>query len=156
MKLGRIASVVMATVLAMTLAACGGASSYSQESLEDAKGIKVTAENAGSDSGAYTESAITVEDGDVIVISPCMDKGSFHLTIVSDDDDSTLYDEDVDGRVFFTIEAEPGTYSVKTSGNKATGWMTVFAESSEELAEQDASLAEALEDAKAETEEQGN
>lgn len=122
-------------LLSMTLAACGGASSYAQVTLDEASGIKVTAENAGNDQSATTTGAITVKEGDNIVISPFTEKGSFHLTIVSSDDKETIYDDDVDGKVLFSIDAEPGTYDVTTTGNGTTGWMTVFAQNEEEDAQ---------------------
>ena len=148
MKVSKIASVAAASLLALTLMACTtSSSSYEQYTLDEASGIKVEAENAGSDSEAVTESGIEVKEGDVIVISPVTDKGSFHLTITSDADKSVIYDEDVEGRVLYTIEAKPGTYTVTTNGNNVTGEMTVFAQSQDELAAQDASLDEALEEA---------
>ena len=135
-----------AFALMLGLVACGGASKYSQEPLEEASGIKVTAENAGSDSSATTGGAITVKEGDVIVISPCLDKGSFHLTITSADGKIVAYDGDAEGRIMFFIEAEPGSYDVATRGNGGTtGWMTVFSQNAQELADQYASLAEELE-----------
>lgn len=148
MKVSKIASVAAASLLALTLMACTtSSSSYEQYTLDEASGIKVEAENAGSDSEAVTESGIEVKEGDVIVISPVTDKGSFHLTITSDADKSVIYDEDVEGRVLYTIEAKPGTYTVTTNGNNVTGEMTVFAQSQDEFAAQDASLDEALEEA---------
>lgn len=148
MKVSKIASVAAASLLALTLMACTtSSSSYEQYTLDEASGIKVEAENAGSDSEAVTESGIEVKEGDVIVISPVTDKGSFHLTITSDADKSVIYDEDVEGMVLYTIEAKPGTYTVTTNGNNVTGEMTVFAQSQDEFAAQDASLDEALEEA---------
>ena len=146
MKATKIASVAAASLLTLTLMACSSTSStYSQYTLDEASGIKVEAENAGSDQEALTESAIEVKEGDVIVISPFTEKGSFHLTITSDDGKTTVYDDDAEGTVMYTIAADPGTYTVKTSGNNVTGWMTVFSQSQQELAAQDAALAEALE-----------
>ena len=143
-----IAFMCCAFALMLGLAACGGKSTLAQETLDDADGIKVTAENAGSDNSAMTEGAITVKEGDVIVISPCMDKGSFHLTIASADGKVVAYDDDADGKVMFAINAEPGTYDVTTSGNGGTtGWMTVFSQNAQELADQDAALAAELEKA---------
>ena len=145
MKSTKIVTAAVIAALALALAACSGPSTYSQELLEEADGIKVIAENAGSDQTAITEGAITVKEGDVIVISPCMDKGSFHLTITSQDGKTVAYDDDASGRVLFTIDAEPGVYDVKTSGNDATGWMTVFSSNAKEEAALNASLNEVLE-----------
>ena len=150
MKNKGILAGIAAFALAATLAACGGtAGSYEQVTLDEASGIKVTAENADSDMEATTEGAITVKEGDGIVISPFTDKGSFHLTITSSSSD-VIYDEDVSGKQLFMIDAEPGTYDVTTSGNGTTGWMTVFAQNKEEEAAIDASLTEELEKQEAE------
>lgn len=146
MKVTKIASAMAACALAFTLAACGGASTYAQYTLEEISGIKVEAENAGTDQSAETEEALEVKDGDVIVISPSTEKGSFHLTITSDDGSTTVYDDNVEGKVLFSIPAKPGIYTVTTSGNNVTGWMTVSVHSQEELDAQDAALLETLEE----------
>ena len=144
MKLKDIAKTVAAIVLSCSLVACG-AHSLTLVSLDEASGVKVTAENAGEDNVASSEVAIVVEDGDVIVISPFLDKGSFNLTITEHDDGTVVYDDIAEGKVMFQAEAVPGTYDVQVSGNNATGWMTVFAQSADELDAQNESLAEALE-----------
>ena len=145
MKFGKLTSAALALVLAVTLGACGkSTSTYSQEMLDEASGIKVTAENGQTTDEALTEGAITVKEGDVIVISPFTEKGSFHLTITSSDG-KVIYDDDASGKVLYTIGAEPGVYDVKTNGNDVTGWMTVAAQSTEDLMAQDEALQEALE-----------
>lgn len=136
-----------ALVLVFMLVGCGGKSSLEIETLDEASGVRVTAENAGKDQVVDSEGAITVTDGDVIIVSPCLDKGAFHLTITSADGKTTVFDDDVTGRVMFQTEAAPDTYNVTVSGAGATGWMTVFATSADEIAQEDASLAEALEGA---------
>lgn len=151
-KIVAIAFACCAFALMLGLVACGGASSLAQETLDEADGIKVTAENAGPGNSATTGGAITVKEGDVIVISPFTDKGSFHLTITSTDGKVVAYDDDAEGKVMYSIEAEPGTYDVTTKGNGGTtGWMTVFSQNAQELAEQDASLNAELEKAGVDT-----
>lgn len=132
-----------AIVLAFALVACGGAGMLKQELLEEASGVKVVAEGAGAGQSVKTDDAIVVEPGDRIVISPCLENGSFHLTIASSDG-TVVYDDDASGKVLYAIAADPGTYSVTTSGNNATGWMTVFAQGADELAAQNATLNETL------------
>ena len=147
--LTRILTLALAsTLVALTLAACSSKSSYGHELLDEASGIRVVAENA-KDATAITEAAIEVKDGDAIVISPCLDKGSIHVTITCQDEAKTLvFDDDVDGKVMFTTGALPGIYDVETCGKKgATGWMTIFAQNQDELVAQDEALAEALESA---------
>lgn len=145
MKSMKAISGIAALALAVTLTACGGGGSLEQVLLDDADGIKVTAENAGTDQEVTTTGAINVEEGDGIIISPFTEKGSFHLTITSSDGEA-IYDDDVEGKVYFMIDAEPGTYDVTTSGNHTTGWMTVFAQNKEEEDAINASLDEALEE----------
>ena len=146
MRTSRIVAVFVALVLAFALAACGS-HTLEMEPLDEVSGVKVTAENALEDNVATSSGAITVADGDVIVISPCLDKGSFHLTITGSDGQTVAYDDDVEGRMLFQTNAAPDTYDVEVSGRKATGWMTVFAMSADDIAQQDSSLADALEDA---------
>ena len=147
MKLLKIASLAVAFAFAAMLAGCApeGPSSLAQYTLDSAPGVKIEAENAKSDNVCVTEGAFTVKKGDVIVVSPFTESGSFHLTIMPSAGGTAVYDADVDGKVLFTLEAEPGKYDVQTSGNGVTGWMTVAVQSEQELAEQDAALDEALE-----------
>lgn len=149
MRLGKIMATMTALAAAGMLAACGAAaSSLAMDSLDEADGVKVVAENAGEDKVATLGGAIEIGDGDVLVISPFLDKGALHLTVTSGDGKVTAYDDDADGKVMFSVDAEPGTYDVQVTGvDGATGWMTVFAQDADELAAQDASLGEALEEA---------
>ena len=156
MKLTKVLAVVFALTCVVALAACkveSSTSAYSQITLSEASGVKVEAQNAGSDMEALTEEAIEVRQGDVIVISPDLTQGSIHVTITPSKGGAAIYDSDATGRVLYTIEAAPGEYDVKTRGNGATGSMTVFAQSSSELAAQDAALTEGLENAGVEVDE---
>jgi len=146
MRAPKLASAVAAFALAASLVACGGGgpASYGHELLDEAVGIRVTAENADNTHTATTEGALDVKDGDVIVISPFLDKGSIHVTITSQDGKTIVYDDDADGKVMYNVEAAPGTYNVTTTANNATGWVTIFAESAKEQAEQNAALVEEL------------
>jgi hypothetical protein len=140
----------VALALVLGLVGCGsgtGAPTLGIEPLTEVSGVRVTAENASADQIATAEGAITVGDGELILISPDLTKGALHLTIVSEDGSAKPYDDEASGRVLFTADADPGVYNVEVSGNDATGTMVVCAQSKDELAAQDASLAEALEDA---------
>lgn len=145
MNTSKIASAVAAVALSLALVACGSAGTLGIEPLDEVSGIRVTAENVTADQASKSAKAITVEDGDVIVVSPVLDKGTFHLTITPASGGDAIYDEDVDGRILFQFPAEPGEYDVNVSGNDASGSMTVFAQSADELAAQDKSLEEELE-----------
>ncbi|MBO7674328.1 MAG: hypothetical protein J6S63_04905 [Atopobiaceae bacterium] len=144
MRAPKLASAVAAFALTASLVACGGGpASYGHELLDEAEGIRVTAENADNTHTATTDGAFDLEAGDVIVISPFLEKGSIHVTITSQDG-KTVYDDDADGKIMYSVEAEPGSYNVTTTANNATGWMTIFSESSQEIADQDAALVEEL------------
>lgn len=142
----KMATLLVVAAVACVLVACGS-HTMSLETLEEVSGVKVTAENAGEDDAVLSEGAITVADGDALIISPNLDKGSFNLTVTADDGKVVAYDNVVEGKVLFQTDAEPGTYDVRVSGNGATGWMTVFAQPANELAEQNESLAKVMEDA---------
>lgn len=144
MKFAKISAVVAACALAVTLVACGGASTYSQVTLDEAVGIKAEAERGTKDQVSTTEGALVVKEGDMVVISPDVTKGSFHLTITASDTGTVVFDGDVDGRVLFTQAIEPGTYDVTTYGNDVTGALVVAVHNQEEWAAQDAALADAL------------
>ena len=103
-KLRSIASAICALALGMTLVACGGPSSYSQELLTEASGIKVTCENSKGDT-ALSEGAIVVEENGIVVISPDLTKGSIHVKITSEDGKTTVYDDDADGRILEVNQA---------------------------------------------------
>ena len=144
----KIASSIVACSLACALAACGSkpTPSFKQSALDDANGIKVEAVNAEGGASTTSGGAITVKEGDVIVISPVTESGNFHLTIAPTGGGAAIYDEDVKGSVLFNIEAAPGTYDVTTTTSSGvTGDMTVFAQSKAEFDAMDASLADALE-----------
>ena len=147
MKAVKLTVIVMALAFAAALAACS-ASAYSQEILEndtDGLYLNITAENASGNT-ATTEGALTVEKGDLIVISPNLTKGSIHVTITSSDGKTVAYDDDTTGRVLFSVMAVPGEYDVATTGiDGATGSMTIFSQNSDELAAMDSSLVEGLE-----------
>lgn len=142
---------IMATLAVLTLvfgfAACAKPSTYSQVTLTEAVGIKAEAERGTKDQMATTKGALVVKEGDIVVISPDVTKGSFHLTITSSDKGTVVYDDDVDGRVLFTQAFEPGTYDVTTYGNNVTGSLVVAVHSQEEWDFENDSLAEALDEA---------
>ena len=150
MKALKIVAVAAAFALVMSLAACAAQASFSLEELEYDDGtpgtyLKATAEN-GAEGTSILGSALTVGEGDVVVLSPVTESGSFHVTITSSDKQAVAYDDDVSGRVMFTIQLAPGTYDVSVAGNNVTGYMTIAAHSAAEIAAQNESLGKALEE----------
>ena len=148
MRVSRLMGIMATVALSGSLIACGQVDGkLSIDALEDVSGVKVVAENAGTDQSAKSAGAIEIEDGDALVISPFIEKGHLHLTVTSGDGDTVAYDDDVDGRVMFQVDAEPGDYDVKVvGGGDTTGWMTVFSQDEDEMAKQDASLKDTLEE----------
>ena len=69
MRATKITKAMAALALSVVLVACG-AHSLAIDLLEDAAGVKVTAENAGEKDAAVSEGVITVAEGDVIVQLP--------------------------------------------------------------------------------------
>ncbi|MBR2682663.1 MAG: hypothetical protein IKE22_05285 [Atopobiaceae bacterium] len=143
----KIMAAFAALTLCFGLAACNKPSFYSQETLDEAAGIRAEAENGREDQAATTEGALVVTEHDIVIISPDVDKGSFHLTITSSDKGTVVFDDNVDGRVLFTQAIEPGTYDVTTYGNNVTGSLVVAVHSQDEWDAQNDSLAEALDEA---------
>lgn len=146
-RLTKIMAALAALALCFGLAACNKPSFYSQETLDEAVGIRAEAENGREDQAATTEGALVVTEHDIVIISPDVDKGSFHLTITSSDKGTVVFDDNVDGRVLFTQAIEPGTYDVTTYGNNVTGSLVVAVHSQDEWDAQNDSLAEALDEA---------
>lgn len=146
-RLTKIMAALAALTLCFGLAACNKPSVYSQDTLDEAVGIRVEAENGTKDQEATTKGALVVKEHDIVIISPDVDKGSFHLTITSSDTGAAVFDDDVDGRVLFTQAIAAGTYDVTTYGNNVTGALVVAVHNEDEWNAQDAALGEALDEA---------
>lgn len=148
MKSLRIVAIAVAAALVLALGACaGGMLSLEELEYDDGSGgtyLKATAENGANGTESFSERALTVGEGDVIVLSPFTENGSFHVTITSSDDKSVAYEDDVSGRVLFSVGVAPGTYDVSVGANSVTGSMTIAVRDSAELAAENESLAEAL------------
>ena len=148
-------SLVLALALALT--ACGGAKgTMTAEPLEETDGVKVVMENAGDGTGVSGN--LTMEEGQVLVCSPDMEKGSAEVKIFEIEreptaDDMGIGEEPVlelflDGRVMSDYELQPGDYMMFiTSKDNPTGTLLLFPESAEELQAQNESLAEAMDQA---------
>ena len=146
-------ALLLALVLTLALAACGEAGAFVSESDEETGGTDVTAENADKGTGAI--GYVTIGQGECLVISPDLTKGSFTVCVApmagepSAEDtgigDETVLEETIQGREMTAYDLEPGEYAVGiTVEEKATGTMKIMPYSIEELAQQDAALAEAL------------
>lgn len=147
MKFAKLGPIATALALALVLVGCGNGapSSFHQNRLTDASGIRVEAQNAGPDMEATTEAAFTIKDGEVILISPDVDEGSFHVTIAQTGSNKIVFDEDVNGKMLFTIEVDHGTYDITTRGNRVTGALVIAAQNERAFVQQNEGLESILE-----------
>lgn len=152
----RLTWLTVLLTLVLLLTACGASTFVSQPNQETG-GIDVTAENAGKGSG--TIGYVTIGEGQCLVISPDLSKGKFTVRILPVVDTPSaettgiggeaLLVETIQDRKKTAYSLEPGEYAVAiTVAEKATGTMMILPYSVEELAQQDASLSEALDQAK--------
>ena len=155
--LKKICALTVVLVLALALTACGGAKgSMTAEPLEETSGVKVTMEKAGDGTGVSGD--VTIEEGQCLVCSPDLEKGSVEVKVFEIEreptaDDMGIGDEPalevvLDGRVMYDYELQPGDYMMSiTAKDNPTGTLLIFPESAEELQAQNESLAEAMDQA---------
>ena len=141
-------------VLALALTACGGAKGFmSAEDTEEPGVVKVVCENAGDGTGV--NGYVTIEEGDCLVLSPMLDKGSIQVRAILMEREATTedlgtadeaaLDETVDGKVMTTYDLEPGEYMLAfISKDNPTGTMVAMPYSIQEMQEQNDKLEEAL------------
>ena len=135
-------ALILAAVMVFALTACGGKSTMTVDNGEDGI-VTVTADHAEKGSGGV--GYITVADGECMVISPVLEKGTCRVT-VRDQSGNVLLDKTVDGKVMSAEPLEPGEYSLLIiCENPMTGTMKIMPYSVEQLEEENAGLAEALE-----------
>lgn len=131
-----IAACAAAILTLGTLAGCS-AGTFTSDLLEDENGYKITAENADAGTSAGALGGFEVKEGEVVVLSPNLEKGKINIRLTTDKDDEAALDETVDGRVLSTYEVEPGTYSYgATVKEKATGTMVVTTVDKDEIDQQ--------------------
>ena len=141
--------------LALTLAGCAGNGSLIGEDVNDAGAFQVTADDAAKDAAVMGVESFAVAEGQIVIVSPNLTKGSLQVTLSAGEDDTAI-DESVSGAVLSTYEVAPGTYSISVACNEAgtTGTLLVLAMDADEFDQQqddlDAALAEALAQAEAE------
>ena len=142
-------------ILALALTACGTKGTMNAEDTEEGGGVKVTCENAGD--GTAVNGYVTIEEGQCLVLSPMLDKGSIQVRAILMEREATTedlgtadeaaLDETVDGRVLTTYDLEPGEYMLAfISKDNPTGTMVAMPYSIQALSDQNDQLAEALKD----------
>lgn len=143
--------IVVACALSVSvamLAGCGGkvgGGTLSAEIIAETGAFKVTADNADAKAAIETEEAITLKEGDVLLVSPDLTRGKMQLTITSKSGE-VVYDEEKSGRVLSTHEIAPGVYNVNVTCKEAgtTGSLLVVGTSAEDYEKQNGALDAAL------------
>ena len=141
MKVRKIASLASAIALAATLVACGSGKLNTSMTNEGAVQIEAEKANAAT---TVTAGTISVADDECIVICPALKEGFIRVTIETGDGKTKVYDKDVSGSDFFSVDAAPDTYEVVTSAEDATGCVVVFTSKKNDLATTNDALAQAL------------
>ena len=149
----RLFALTAILALSLALAACGGAkSSMVSQPNDETGGVDVVMENAD---GSGVNGNVTIEEGQCLVISPNLTKGSVEVRAflieqaqTADDmgiGEEAALEETIDGSVLSTYDLEPGEYMLTFSAKGgATGTMMALPYSREEIDRQDAELAEIL------------
>ena len=149
----RLIALTAVLVLALALTACGSKGFMTAEDTAETGGVKVVCENAGD--GTAVSGYVTIEDGQCLVLSPNLDKGSIQVRAALMEREATTedlgtadelsLDETVDGKVMSTYDLEPGEYMLAfTSKGNPTGSLIAVPYSIQEMQEQNDKLEEAL------------
>ena len=140
-------------VLALALTACGAKGTMSAEPNEEIGGVNIVCENAGD--GTAVNGYVTIEEGDCLVLSPMLEKGSIQVRAILMEREATTedlgtadeaaLDETVDGKVMTTYDLEPGEYMLAfISKDNPTGTMIAMPYSIQEMQAQNDQLEQAL------------
>lgn len=145
MKKRTVFALIAAFVFAFMLAACSGNGTFGSEFVEETGAFRVVADDAPKDATVKVSGALTIEEGQLLLVSPDLTSGRVQLRILGADDEA-VFDEEVGGRILDTYTIAPGEYTVEVINlrNGTTGTMLVFGIDEEEFAQENASLEEAL------------
>ena len=143
-------------ILALALTACGAKGFLTAEDTGDDGIVKIVCEKAGD--GTAVNGYVTIEEGDCLVLSPVLEKGSIQVKAflmereATTDDlgtaDEAALDETVDGKVMSTYDLDPGEYMLTfTSKDNPTGSLIAMPYSIQDMQDQNDKLEEALAEA---------
>ena len=142
-----LSAIVVCTLLAgvLALAGCAGRGTLSSDIIEETGAYKVVADDAAKDAAVMASGAVIVEEGQVVVISPDLTKGSLKVKFM-DAANETVFDEKVGGRVLSTYEFAPGEYAIAVTclENGTTGSLVVASVDADEFEKQNQDLEKAL------------
>lgn len=111
------------------VAALGGCAGrgYLSDSVDDAGVYTITADDAAKGAAvASLGGGLDIEEGEILAISPELEKGSLQVTLL-DEGGETALDVTASGTAASEHELEPGEYSISVSCNEdgTTGTLTV-------------------------------
>ena len=115
----KIIPLIAAAMLAIGLCAC---TSSNLEVTANGDFIHAQAQNQAEGSGSGD---IKIEEGYGVCINHIVEKGSFHVKIVSAGGE-VVFDDDIDDNIAEMIDAEPGDYEVMITADKATGTLDII------------------------------
>lgn len=154
--MGAAASGLMTSVV---LAGCAGSSSLHLEPANENGLIRLTATNKAT--GTLSGESISIKDGECLVLSPVLEKGSVQVKLYEKEAGSAsaasipansegditgepVFDETVSGRIMSDYEVAPGEYTLMVTANEATGNVGIVPFSISDMNAQDAALEDAL------------
>lgn len=148
MKFSLVGLVCALVVCMVALVGCGskaGNGTLSAETVAETGAFKVTANDAKADDGVSKAAALTLNEGDILIVSPDLEKGKLQVTL-KDASGNVAFDQEMSGRVLSNHEVKAGTYDVTITCKEAgtTGSILVINQSAEEFAAQNKALDEAL------------
>ncbi len=143
----------IALILVMVLSACGAKGTMSAVDNEETGGVDVVCQNAGD--GSAVTGYVTIEEGQCLVLSPVLDKGSIQVRATLMEGEATTedlgtadeaaLDETVSGTVMSSYDLEPGEYMLAIiAKDNPTGTMMILPYDAAEYQAQGESLQEEL------------
>lgn len=144
-----LVAIVVLVACMVVLAGCAanvGGGTLNSEFIEETGAFKVVADNADANSAIGVGAAVTLEEGDALLVSPDLTKGKLQVTL-KDKSGNIAFDEEVSGRILDTYEVSAGTFDITVACKEAgtTGALVVAAVNADEFEQQDRDLEKALE-----------
>ena len=133
----KIIPLIAAAMLAIRLCAC---TSSTLEVTANGDFIHAQVQNQAEGSGFGD---IKLEEGYGVCINHIVEKGSFHVRIVSAGGD-VVFDDDINDNISEMIDAAPGDYEVIITADKATGTLDIIPYDKQAQVIADASMPEYL------------
>lgn len=140
----------------IALVGCAREGTLTHETIAETGALRVTADNASEGADVAAKGAVTLKEGDALLVSPDLQSGRLEVTL-RDASGKTAFDMEASGRVLDTHAVAPGTYDVGVTCKETgtTGALVVSAVSANEFKGQtealDAALAEVTDNATAQS-----